>query len=224
MQRLSFGVSIDKPSDETRYPDEIDSFIRYGRPLLAERATRPGFRHGNATTRSCAKAASVCSASRAERRWNACQRAARLAERRAHVDTAAMIRDYLGSTPGAPPFSLEDMTRLMNTSARTLKRRLLDEGTTFRALLGESRGAMAEALLGDARPTLTEVALDNGRAGSAQWGRRGYGLDVRIVSLLLTGMPRIHRRRDEVPSVFLLPTVPSYAAARLLGSNAAAAA
>ncbi|KWB56268.1 hypothetical protein WM13_03025 [Burkholderia ubonensis] len=104
------------------------------------------------------------------------------------------------------------MARLMNTSARTLKRLLQDEGTTFRALLG------------DERPTLTEVALDNGRAGSAQWGRRGYGLDVRIVSLLLTGMPRIHRRRDEVPSVFLLPTVPSYAAARLLGSNAAAAA
>lgn len=154
----------------------------------------------------------MCSASRAERRWNTCQRAARLPERRAHVDTAAMIRDYLGSTPGAPPFSLEDMTRLMNTSARKLKRRLQDEGTTFRALLG------------DARLTLTEVALDNGRAGSAQRGRRGYGLDVRIDSLLLTGMPRIHRRRDEVPSVFLLPTVPSYAAARLLGSNAAAAA
>ncbi|WP_415867632.1 hypothetical protein [Burkholderia ubonensis] len=198
MQRLSFGVSIDKPSDETRYPDEIDSFIRYGRPLLAERATRQGFRHGNATTRSCAKAASVCSASRAER----------LAERRAHVDTAAMIRDYLGSTPGAPPFSLEDMARLMNTSARKLKRRLQDEGTTFRALLGESRGAMAEALLGDERLTLTEVALDNGRAGSAQRGRRGYGLDVRIVSLLLTGMPRIHRRRDACEAIRCIERTP----------------
>ncbi|WP_415873909.1 hypothetical protein [Burkholderia ubonensis] len=186
MQRLSFGVSIDKPSDETRYPDEIDSFIRYGRPLLAERATRQGFRHGNATTRSCAKAASVCSASRA----------ARLAERRAHVDTAAMIRDYLGSTPGAPPFSLEDMARLMNTSARKLKRRLQDEGTTFRALLG------------DARLTLTEVAPDNGRAGSAQWGRRGYGLDVRIDSLLLTGMPRIHRRRDACEAIRCIERTP----------------
>lgn len=69
-----------------------------------------------------------------------------------------MIRDYLGTTPGTPPFSLEDMARLMNTSARKLKRRLQDEGTTFRALLAESRGAMAEALLGDARLTLTEVA------------------------------------------------------------------
>ncbi|OJA46457.1 hypothetical protein BGV66_17485 [Burkholderia ubonensis] len=100
----------------------------------------------------------MCSASRAERRWNTCQRAARLAERRAHVGAAAMIRDYLGTTPGTPPFSLEDMARLMNTSARKLKRRLQDEGTTFRALLAESRGAMAEALLGDARLTLTEVA------------------------------------------------------------------
>lgn len=159
MQRLSFGVSIDKPSDETRYPDEIDSFIRYGRPLLAERATRPGFRHGNATTRSCAKAASVCSASRAERRWNTCQRAARLPERRAHVDTAAMIRDYLGSTPGAPPFSLEDMARLMNTSARTLKRRLQDEGTTFRALLGDARR--------DGRSAARRRAADADRGGGA---------------------------------------------------------
>ncbi|KVM66866.1 hypothetical protein WJ60_13980 [Burkholderia ubonensis] len=100
----------------------------------------------------------MCSASRAERRWNTCQRAARLAERRAHVGTAAMIRDYLGTTPGTPPFSLEDMARLMNTGARTLKRRLQDEGATFRALLAESRGAKAEALLGDERLTLTEVA------------------------------------------------------------------
>ncbi|KVQ81955.1 hypothetical protein WL64_26540 [Burkholderia ubonensis] len=164
-----------------------------------------------------------------------------------------MIRDYLGSTPGAPPFSLEDMARLMNASARTLKRRLLDEGTTFRALLGDARLTLTEVAerLGFsdlssfsqafkrwygvapggvsqvarcAIAAASEVALDNGRAGSAQRGRRGYGLDVRIDSLLLTGMPRIHRRRDEVPSVFRLPTVPSYAAARLLGSNAAAAA
>lgn len=108
------------------------------------------------------------------------QMCSRLLEaRRAHVGTAAMIRDYLGSTPGAPPFSLEDMARLMNTSARTLKRRLQDEGTTFRALLAESRGAMAEALLGDERLTLTEVAerLGFGDLSSfSQAFKRWYGM------------------------------------------------
>ena len=50
------------------------------------------------------------------------------------------------------------MARLMNTAPRTLKRRLQEEGTTFRALLAQARGAMAETLLGDARLSLAEVA------------------------------------------------------------------
>ncbi|AYZ63696.1 AraC family transcriptional regulator [Burkholderia multivorans] len=102
-----------------------------------------------------------------------------LEARRAHVGTAAMIRDYLGSTPGTPPFSLEDMARLMNTSARTLKRRLQDEGTTFRALLAESRGAMAETLLGDERLTLSEVAERLGFSDLSSFSqafKRWYGV------------------------------------------------
>ncbi|HKU00531.1 MAG TPA: AraC family transcriptional regulator [Paraburkholderia sp.] len=78
--------------------------------------------------------------------------------RRARVGTSAMVRHYLNAAWGGVPLSLEEIARMMNTSARTLKRRLQEEGTTFRALLDESRIAMAEALLSDTRLTLTEIA------------------------------------------------------------------
>lgn len=108
------------------------------------------------------------------------QMCSRLVEaRRAHVGTAAMIRDYLSATSGAAPYSLEDMARLMNTSARTLKRRLQEEGTTFRVLLAESRGAMAETLLGDARLTLTDVAERLGFSDLSSFSqafKRWYGV------------------------------------------------
>jgi len=81
-----------------------------------------------------------------------------LEARRARVGTSAMIRHYLNATWGGVPLSLEELARMMNTSTRTLKRRLQEEGTTFRALLDESRSAMAETLLSDARLTLTEIA------------------------------------------------------------------
>ncbi|WP_415869213.1 helix-turn-helix domain-containing protein [Burkholderia ubonensis] len=125
----------------------------------------------------------------------------------------------------------------MNTSARKLKRRLQDEGTTFRALLGDERPTLTEVAerLGFsdlssfsqafkrwygvapggvsqvarcAIAAASEVALDNGRAGSAQRGRRGYGLDVTIDSLLLTGMPRIHRRRDACEAIRCIERTP----------------
>ena len=79
-------------------------------------------------------------------------------ERRVRVGTAAMIRHYLSAAPGNTLSTLSSMARLMNTSERTLKRRLHDEGTTFRALLAESRSAMAEALLKDGDQTLGEIA------------------------------------------------------------------
>jgi AraC-like DNA-binding protein len=81
-----------------------------------------------------------------------------LEARRARVGSAAVIRHYLSAVSGAAPFSLEEMARVMNTSTRTLKRRLQEEGTTFRALLEESRGALAERLLGDERMSLGEIA------------------------------------------------------------------
>lgn len=67
----------------------------------------------------------------------------------------------------------------MNTSPRTLKRRLQEEGTTFRTLLAEARGAMAEALLGDAHLPLTEVAERLGFSDLSSFSqafKRWYGV------------------------------------------------
>ncbi|ABB12623.1 AraC family transcriptional regulator [Burkholderia lata] len=99
--------------------------------------------------------------------------------RRARVGTSEMVRQYLTATPGSAPFSLEDMARLMNTSPRTLKRRLQEEGTTFRALLAQARGAMAETLLGDARLSLAEVAERLGFSDLSSFSqafKRWYGV------------------------------------------------
>ncbi|MBN3773925.1 MULTISPECIES: AraC family transcriptional regulator [Burkholderia] len=102
-----------------------------------------------------------------------------LEARRARVGTSEMVRQYLTATPGSAPFSLEDMARLMNTSPRTLKRRLQEEGTTFRALLAQARGAMAETLLGDARLSLAEVAERLGFSDLSSFSqafKRWYGV------------------------------------------------
>ncbi|RDS98780.1 AraC family transcriptional regulator, partial [Burkholderia contaminans] len=69
--------------------------------------------------------------------------------------------------------------RLMNTGPRTLKRRLHGEGTTFRALLAQARGAMAETLLGDARLSLAEVAERLGFSDLSSFSqafKRWYGV------------------------------------------------
>ncbi|KWF97486.1 AraC family transcriptional regulator [Burkholderia diffusa] len=99
--------------------------------------------------------------------------------RRARVGTSEMVRQYLTATPGNVPFSLEDMARLMNTSPRTLKRRLQEEGMTFRVLLAQARGAMAETLLGDAHLSLTEVAERLGFSDLSSFSqafKRWYGV------------------------------------------------
>lgn len=102
-----------------------------------------------------------------------------LEARRARVGTSEIVRQYLSATPGPAPFSLEDMARLMNTSPRTLKRRLQEEVTTFRALLAQARGAMAETLLGDARLSLAEVAERLGFSDLSSFSqafKRWYGV------------------------------------------------
>ena len=57
-----------------------------------------------------------------------------------------MVRNYLKITGSVPPDQVT-MAKLLNTSERTLKRRLSEEGTTFRSLLMEARYAMAKELL-----------------------------------------------------------------------------
>jgi AraC-like DNA-binding protein len=103
--------------------------------------------------------------------------------RRARIGTSMMIRHYLNATWGGGPLSLEEMARMMNTSARTLKRRLQADGTTFRNLVNESRSAMAETLLSDAHLTLTEIAERLGYSDLSSFSqafKRWYGLAPQV--------------------------------------------
>ena len=53
---------------------------------------------------------------------------------------------------------LADMAQALHLSERTLKRRLQDEGVSYRVLLAEVRGRQANRLLEDETLSLTEIA------------------------------------------------------------------
>ena len=55
--------------------------------------------------------------------------------------------------------TLAELARLHHTSPRSLQRRLADQGTTFQALLDETRRHLAEAHLKEGRLDLAEIAL-----------------------------------------------------------------
>jgi len=80
-----------------------------------------------------------------------------LATRDARSGLAGRVRDLLMARPSRPP-SLEQVAVALNMSDRTLRRRLADEGTTFRCLLDEIREQLAEELLVTAGLTVGEVA------------------------------------------------------------------
>ncbi|WP_237881112.1 AraC family transcriptional regulator [Pseudomonas sp. PGPR40] len=69
----------------------------------------------------------------------------------------ALVQHYLATAESMPP-DLTEIARLTHISTRTLKRRLNDEGTTFRALLAEARSYSAIEMLKDSRLSLTRIA------------------------------------------------------------------
>ncbi|MEB0009642.1 AraC family transcriptional regulator [Pseudomonas sp. RTB3] len=86
------------------------------------------------------------------------QMCTQLMQRRiARSGMTALVQHYLTSIDNAPP-DLTSMARLTHISARTLKRRLHNEGTTFRTLLAEARSRSAIEMLNDSRLSLTEIA------------------------------------------------------------------
>jgi len=79
-------------------------------------------------------------------------------QRRSQQGTTALVRQYLDYQASSPPPSLSKVARLLNTSERTLKRWLQQEGSSFSAVQTSSRQAKAERLLADERLSLTVVA------------------------------------------------------------------
>jgi len=80
-----------------------------------------------------------------------------LARRHARTGLAGQVRDQLLARPAAPP-DVDRVAAALHMSDRTLRRRLADEGVSFRALLDEIREQLAEELLITGGLTVAEVA------------------------------------------------------------------
>jgi AraC-like DNA-binding protein len=68
------------------------------------------------------------------------------------------IRDILGADFRQEMPSFEELTTLLNMSARTLRRRLEKEGTSYQRIKDNARRDMAISMLSRDRLTVSEVA------------------------------------------------------------------
>jgi AraC-like DNA-binding protein len=89
-----------------------------------------------------------------------CERACEelLEKRRARLGTSESLRQYLAATPLHLTPDLPQAARALGLSERTLKRRLQEEGLSYRSLLAEVRGQQANHLLADDTLSLTQIA------------------------------------------------------------------
>ncbi|MFC9897964.1 AraC family transcriptional regulator [Nocardia sp. NPDC127579] len=107
-----------------------------------------------------------------ERARGVCHRLCRelLASHRARSGVGGAVRDLLIRNPGEIPDQSAVATALF-MSARTLSRRLSEEGTSFRALLDEVRQVLAEELLTHTDLTTEQIAARLGYAEAASFIR-----------------------------------------------------
>jgi len=89
-----------------------------------------------------------------------CERACEelMERRRARLGTGEYLRQYLAGVPLNMTPDLPQAARALGLSDRTLKRRLQEEGISYRMLLAEVRGRQANQLLADETLSLTEIA------------------------------------------------------------------
>ncbi len=80
-----------------------------------------------------------------------------LAGRHARTGVAGRVRDHLLARTAAPP-DAEQVAAALHMSERTLRRRLAEEGVTFRGLLDEIREQLAEEFLITGGLSVAEVA------------------------------------------------------------------
>jgi AraC-like DNA-binding protein len=92
-------------------------------------------------------------------------------DRLADVSTAARVRRLLIEGMGQKCWSVTTIGREMGVSARTLGRRLVEEGTSFRTIQDEVRQQLAVALLADGGVSISEVAFFLGYSEPAPFHR-----------------------------------------------------
>lgn len=85
-----------------------------------------------------------------------------LARRRTRLDMVAFLHEYLATHTFDGPPQLKDIAALLNTSERTFKRRLQEEGASFREISNAVRQAKAEALIAEGRLSMKEIAQELG--------------------------------------------------------------
>jgi len=81
-----------------------------------------------------------------------------LARRRTRLDMVSFLNEYLTTHTFDGPPQLKDVATLLNTSERTLKRRLQEEGASFRDISNAVRKARAQALVAEGRLSMKEIA------------------------------------------------------------------
>jgi AraC-like DNA-binding protein len=77
---------------------------------------------------------------------------------RSRVGLAAKVRDHLARHGGGQLPDMDQVASALCMTSRTLRRRLLDEGTTFLKLRDEMRLALAEELLADQALSVEQMA------------------------------------------------------------------
>jgi len=80
-----------------------------------------------------------------------------LARRQVRSGLAGQVRDRLLQTPGVLT-DMEQIARELHLSSRTLRRRLLDQGSSFRQLQEEVRQTLAEELLSGSNLSQAQIA------------------------------------------------------------------
>jgi AraC-like DNA-binding protein len=91
-----------------------------------------------------------------------------LSERRSRDGIAGRVRDRLLRRPGEMP-DMESVAAELHVTTRTLRRKLLDEGSSFRALVDEVRETLAEELLRTAQLSIEDIAERLGYAEASSF-------------------------------------------------------
>jgi AraC-like DNA-binding protein len=85
-----------------------------------------------------------------------------VSRRRTRLDMVSFLKEYLSTHVFDHPPQLKDFAALLNTSERTLKRRLREEGASFRDISNAVRKAKAQSLIAEGRLSMQEIAQQLG--------------------------------------------------------------
>ncbi|WP_322021561.1 MULTISPECIES: AraC family transcriptional regulator [unclassified Burkholderia] len=152
--------------------------VRYGRPGNA-------ITFGHAQLERPLPQANAATAAMCERMC-----AELVSRRRTRVDFVSFLNEYLATRPFDRPPQLKDIATLLNTSERTLKRRLREEGACFRDISNAVRRTRAQTLIAEGRLSIKEIAEELGFSDMSSFSqayKRWTGVAPSVSRLAGTG-------------------------------------